>query len=74
MLQIFKYNIRHMNVIAIQNIILKTEIPNGSAKKKLGIDMPNAKIIWIYIITNVLLKYNWYLNLINNEDVVDLRV
>lgn len=58
MLQIFKYNIHHMNVIAIQNIILKTEIPNGSAKKMLGIDMPNTKIIWVYIITHVLLKYN----------------
>lgn len=35
-----------MNVIAMQNILLKTEIPNESAKKKLGSnDMRNAKIM-----------------------------
>ena len=43
-------------------------------KKQLVINMSNAKITRIGNVTNVLLKYNWHLNSIDNKAVVDLKL
>ena len=57
----------------MQDAILMAKILDGSAKKKqLVINTPNKKGIWVCSTTNVLLKYNWYLNLIVNKAAVDL--
>lgn len=34
--------------------------------------MPDTEVGWICSVTNVLLKYNWHLNPIDNKVVVDL--
>lgn len=34
--------------------------------------MPNTEIAQICNVTNILLKYNWHLNLTDNEAVMDL--
>lgn len=48
-------------------------ISDKNAKKQLVINIFNIKVILICNITNVLLKYNWYLNLTNNKVIVDLK-
>ncbi len=57
--QILKYNIRHINVIAMQDVILIAKILVGSAKRKqLVVDTPDAEVTRVCNATNVLLKYN----------------
>lgn len=57
----------------MQDTILIAKILLTSAKKKkLIINMLNAEVTQICNATNVLLKYNWYLNLINNEVAIDI--
>ena len=74
-MQILEHNIRHTNVIAIQDVILIAKILVGSAKKKkLIIDMPNMEVTQKCNATNVLLKYNWYLNPTDDEVVVNLEL
>ena len=73
--QILKHNIRHTNVIAMQDVILMAKLLDKSAKKKqLIVDTPNAEVMRIYSATNVLLKYNWYLNPTDDEAIVDLEL
>lgn len=42
-------------------------------KKKFVVDTPNAEIMRICSVTDILLNYNGYLNLINNKTIIDLR-
>ena len=44
----------------------------GSVKKKLAIDMPDIEVMQIYSVINILLKYNWHLDPIDNKTAVDL--
>lgn len=41
-------------------------------KKELIINIFNIKVIQIYNIINILLKYNWYLDLIDNKIAMNL--
>ena len=71
--QILEHNIRHTNVNAMQNVILIAKIPVGSAKKKkLVVDTLDAEVTRICSATNVLLKYNWHLDLMDDKTAVDL--
>ena len=71
--QIFEHNIRHTNVIAMQDAILIAKVPIGSAKKKeIVVDTPDAEVTRICSATNLLLKYNWHLDPTDNEAAVDL--
>ena len=71
--QILKHNIRYTKVIAMQDVILIAKIPVRSAKiKELVIDTSDAEIMRVCNATNVLLKYNWHLDLMHDEAVVDL--
>ncbi len=71
--QILKYNIRHTNIIAIQDAMLIAKVLDGSAKRKqLVVDTPNIEVTGVCNVTNVLLKYNWHLNPTDDEAVVDL--
>lgn len=36
--------------------------------------MSNIEFIQVYTATNMLLKYNWYLNSIDNKAAIDLRL
>ena len=72
--QILEHNIRHINVIAMQNAILIAKIPVESAKKKeIVVDMANVEVTRICSVTNVLLKYDWHLDPTDNEAPVDLK-
>ena len=72
-LQILEHNIRHTNVIAMQNAILIAKLIIMSAKKnELNVDMPNTEVTRLCSATNFLLKYNWHLNLIDNKAVINL--
>lgn len=42
--------------------------------KQLIVDMLDIEVIWVSNITNVLPKYNWYLNLTNNETIMNLEL
>lgn len=58
-LQILIHNIRHINIISMQDIILIAKVLDKNDKKKqLFVNMPNVKIMQIYNTTNFLLKYN----------------
>ncbi len=71
--QILKNNIRHTNVIAMQDAILMAKVLDESTKRKLFIiDMPNAEVTRVCSTTNVLLKYNWHLLPTDDEATVDL--
>ena len=71
--QILEHNIRHTNVIAIQDVILIAKVSVRSAKKKeLIINMPDAKVKRVCNLTNVLLKYNWHLDFTDDETAVNL--
>ena len=73
--QILEYNIHHTNLITIQNAILIARVPVGSVKKKeLVVDTPNVVMTRVCNATNVLLKYNWHLDPMDNETAVDLRL
>ncbi len=41
-------------------------------KKQLVVDTPDTKVMRVCSATNVLLKYNWHLNPMDNKAVVDL--
>ena len=57
----------------MQDVILIAKVPVGSAKKKeLVFDTPNTEVTRICSTTNVLLKYNWHLDLTDNEAAIDL--
>ena len=72
-LQILEYNIHHTNVIAMQDAILIAKIPVRSDKKKeLIVNMPDIEVTQICNTTNILLKYNWYLDFIDNKAAIDL--
>ena len=72
-LQILEYNIRHTNVIAMQDVILIAKIPVGNTtKKELVIDMPDVEVTRICSATNVLLKYDWHLDFMDDEVARDL--
>ena len=44
-LQIFEHNIRHINIIAMQNAILIVKVPVGSVKKiELDVDLLDAEV------------------------------
>ena len=74
-LQILEHNICYTNVIAMQNTILIVKVPVGSVKKKeLVVDMLNIEITRVCSTTNVLLKYNWHLNPMDDETTVDLEL
>ena len=74
-LQILEYNKYHINLIALQNIILIVKVLVKSAKKKkLIVDMPNAEIMQVYNTTNILLKYNWHLDPTDNKVTINLRL
>ena len=67
--QILKHNICHTNVIAI----LINKILVGSTKKKeLVVNTPDTKVTQVCSATNILLKYNWHLDPMDNETVVHL--
>ena len=73
--QILEYNIRHTNIIAMQGTTLIAKLPIGSAKEKeLVVNIPDPEVTWVCSTTNVLLKYNQYLDLTDNEAIVDLRL
>lgn len=36
--------------------------------------MPNGEFMRVYIKTNLLLKYNWHLDLTNNKAAINLRL
>lgn len=44
------------------------------SKKELVIDIYDVKVIRVCSATNVLLKYNWYLNLTNNKAATDFKL
>ena len=72
-LQILEHNIRHTNVITMQNVILIAKVPVGSIKKKeLVVDTHNAEVTQVCNAINVLLKYNWHLDLTDNEAAINL--
>lgn len=72
---ILKYNIHYTNIITIQDTILIVKILITSIKtKKFIINMPDIKVTRIYNTINILLKYNWYLDLINNKVAIDLEL
>ncbi len=49
------------------------KVLDGSAKKKqFVVDMPDAEVMQVYNVINILLKYNWHLNLIDDEVTVNL--
>lgn len=73
-LQILKYNIYHINVIAIQNAIFIVKISAESIKKKIIVNMLYVKVTRIYNIINNLLKYNWYLDFMDNITIINLRL
>ncbi len=57
----------------MQDTILIAKVLVGSARKKeLVVDTPDAEVTRVCSTTNILLKYNWHLNLTNNEAAVDL--
>ncbi len=71
--QILKHNIRHTNVIAMQDTILMAKVLDGSAKRKqLVVNTPDAEVTRVCSATNILLKYNWHLNLTDDKVAVDL--
>ncbi len=71
--QILKHNIRHTNVIAMQDAILMAQVLDESAKRKqLIVDTPDVEVTWVCSATNVLLKYNWHLNPTDDKAAVDL--
>lgn len=49
-------------------------IDKNIKKKQFVVNMTNMEITRVYSITNVLLKYNWYLNFTSNRAVVDLEL
>ena len=72
-LQILQHNIRHINVIAMQDAILKAKIPVVSSKnKEIVVDTSDAEVTQVCITINVLLKYNWHLHFTKNEAAVNL--
>lgn len=73
-LQILKYNIYYTNIIVMQNVILVAKIWVESAKKKFVVNMPDIMVMRICNITNIFLKYNWYLNLTNNEITINPKL
>ena len=58
----------------MQNTIIIAKVFVGSAKKELVIDIPDTKVMQVCNATNVLLKYNWHLNSIDNKTAVDLEL
>ena len=59
----------------MQNAILIAKVLFGSTKKKeIVVNTPNAEIMQLCSITNVLLKYNWHLNLTDNEAAINLEL
>ncbi len=59
--------------IIMQDPILIAKVPVRSAKKiELGIDTFDAEVMWVCITTNILLKYNWHMDPMDNKVVVDL--
>lgn len=55
----------------MQDIILLAKV-EGAKRKKVVVDTPAAKVAWACSATNVWLKYNWPLNHMDNEAVVNL--
>ena len=71
--QILEHNICYTNVIAMQDTILIAKVLVWSVKKKeLVIDKPNSEVTQVFSTMNVLLKYNWHLDSMDNEATVDL--
>ena len=56
----------------MQDAILMAKVLEGNAKKQLVVNTPDAKITQVCSTTNILLKYNWHLNLMDNEVAVYL--
>ena len=57
----------------MQDAILIAKVPVGSIKKKeLVIDTLNVEVMRLCSTTNVLLKYNWHLDLTDDEAAIDL--
>lgn len=46
----------------------------GISKKKLVLDMLDIEVTQVYSVINILLKYNWYLNSIDNKAAINLRL
>ena len=42
------------------------------SKKKLVVDTPNVEVTWVCSATNILLKYNWHLDPIDDKVAIDL--
>lgn len=67
------YNIYYINIIAIQDTLLIENVLDKSDKQKQLIeDKLDAEIIQVCNTITVFLKYNWHLNPIKNESVIDL--
>lgn len=50
------------------------KVLNKSAKKLLSDDMSDIKIMRIYSISNILFKFNWVLNNMNDKAAIDLKL
>lgn len=72
-LQILQHNIRYINILIIQNIILLVKVERAK-KKKIAINMPTIKVMQVCNATNIQLKYNWSLNYIDNKVNMNLRL
>ena len=71
--QILEYIIYYTNIIVMQDTILVANVPvENVEKKKLVVNMPDIEVTWICSITHILLKYNWHLDLIDDETAIDL--
>ena len=58
-LQILEHNIRHTNIIVMQDVILIAQVSFGNAKKKkLVVDTLDVEVTRVYSTTNVFSKYN----------------
>lgn len=68
------YNIHNVDVIDIQNTILMANVPDRSHKKQLVVITPNIEVMQVYNTLNLLEKYNWQLNPMDNEAAVDLEL
>ena len=69
--QILEHNICHTNIIAMQDVILIAKVAVRSTKKKeLVVDTPDAKITRVCSATNIMLKYNWHPDLMDNKAAV----
>lgn len=73
--QILIHNICHIYVITIYDIVVVIfkVLDESNKNKQLIVNTPNIEVTKLYNTTNIIIKYNWQLNPINNEVVVELK-